>query len=346
MSTQMKIAIIHPNKNMSEKIARVLTDLPGYKISWIADHWEEAIAKSRLNTPDILLVDLGSGNEGIATCSKIMQKTPCAILIITTNKISDASRIFEAMGHGALDAIALNWLKTDLDPASRKELIGKVQIIAKLLGKGSKFPKQHKAQEWSKPAAAESAIPPLLIIGSSTGGPAALARILSTFPKKIFFATIIIQHVDEKFTIGLAEWLSRYTHAPIKVAQNGSQPTSGTILIAGQNNHLVMTPFKVLKYTKEPAEKLFRPSIDVFFESVARNWPEKSIAVLLTGMGKDGAMGLKVLRDAGWYTIAEHQNSCIVYGMPKAAVAMGAATAILELDYIGPSILSFLNVKD
>ncbi len=107
--------------------------------------------------------------------------------------------------------------------------------------------------------------------------------------------------------------------------------------------HLVMTPDRALKYENVHTGLPYRPSIDLFFKSVASHWPAKSIGILLTGMGKDGAEGLKALKEKGWYTIAEHQDSCVVYGMPKAAVEIGAAVDVLPLNQIAPTVMRCIN---
>lgn len=341
----MKIAIVHSNATIVDKLIRALAHVQTYKILWTARDEAEAIAKCRLNTPDLILLDLSLPEaRGVSTCFEIMKKSPCAILIMTSNMTSDISQIFEAMGHGALDAIALNWTKVDMNAATKAELLNKIETIAKLLGKGSNFKMRNAGQEEKNVTDVNSYYPPLVVIGASTGGPAAIAKILSSFPKKTAFATVIIQHVDEKFSKGMAEWLSIFTPLPVKLAKEGSLPSSGTILVAAHNQHLLLTPSLRLKYSHDPIDSAYSPSIDVFFESAALYWPIKSIGVLLTGMGNDGAKGLKALKNAGWYTIAEDEKSCIVYGMPKAAIALGAATTVLELDLIGPSITSFLEV--
>jgi two-component system response regulator WspF len=162
-----------------------------------------------------------------------------------------------------------------------------------------------------------------VVFGSSTGGPFALSKILSQFPVDLKAAVIVIQHVDQQFASGFADWLG----GQIKY-------------VAGRNDHLVMISGTHLRYTPIPEEVLYRPSVDVFFQSVAHNWPKTGVAVLLTGMGNDGANGMKALFDRGWLTIAEHQNSCVVYGMPKAAIEAGAAKEILLLDKIASAVLN------
>lgn len=335
----MKIAIIHHLKPNRDKLELLLSNVPGYEVIWIADDGAEGVAKSAIKTPDLILIDLNlSIFDGVEVVRKIMQRHPCPILILTSNIHADISKVFEAMGQGALDAIHINWTKFNVDPSIKVLLLNKIDSIEKLLGK--KISENHRLHDRYKGKKNEKEIPPLLVIGSSTGGPAALVKILSALPKTIPFAVVIIQHLDEKFSKGLVNWLQNYTTLPIKLALEFSSPVEGTIWVAGQNKHLVLTPTLELIYTVEPHDKPFCPSIDVFFESAAKYWPKKSIGALLTGMGSDGAYGLKKLRDAGWITIAEDSSTCIVFGMPKAAVALEAATIVLELDQIVPYILS------
>lgn len=342
----MKIAIIQSSKSITEKLIRFVSHHPSFNIVWIANDGEEAADKCILEPPDLILIDFTMpAVDRVSIVQTIMQKTPCAILITTSNMRTDQSKIFEAMGYGALDAISINWAKINTDPDATLELVSKLETIGKLLGKNSKSYKNPANRDKFKAVKEKEPLPPLLVIGSSTGGPAAIVKIISCFPKKVPFATVIIQHLDEKFTKELVNWLGQHTSVPVKLAHDQSVPAAGTILVAAKNHHLILTPALELIYTSEPSSKLISPSIDVFFESVAEFWPEKSIAALLTGMGKDGAYGLKKLHDAGWYTIVEHEKSCIVYGMPKVAIGLGAASVVLEIEKIGPSILSFLNVK-
>jgi two-component system response regulator WspF len=125
----------------------------------------------------------------------------------------------------------------------------------------------------------------------------------------------------------------------VRLATDGCRPEAGAVWVAGTNNHLAMQPNLTLSYTAEPRAYLYRPSVDVFFESLAVHWPRKDAAVLLTGMGGDGAQGLKTLRDIGWRTIAQDEATSVVYGMPKVAAEIGAAGRILALDEIGPALV-------
>jgi chemotaxis response regulator CheB len=179
---------------------------------------------------------------------------------------------------------------------------------------------------------------PLVVIGASAGGPSALAEVLRTLPRDFPSPIVIVQHVDEQFAISLAGWLKQQSALPVRVACEGDVPTPGEVLMAGKGEHLILTSPRRLGYTSEPKEAFYSPSVDVFFESVVRRWPGPVIGVLLTGMGRDGAKGLKQLREAGFHTIAQNQASCAVYGMPKAAVDLGAAVEILPLTEISAAL--------
>jgi chemotaxis response regulator CheB len=178
----------------------------------------------------------------------------------------------------------------------------------------------------------------LVAIGASAGGPAALARLLSALPQPFPAATIIVQHVDGRFSSGLADWLSQQSSHTVSLADAGDRPIAGTVLLARGDDHLRLGRTGLLEYTSEPREYAYRPSVDVFFQSICDFWPHDAVGVLLTGMGRDGAVGLKSLRDKGWPTIAQDEATSIVYGMPKAAARLNAADEILPLDQIAPRL--------
>ncbi len=154
---------------------------------------------------------------------------------------------------------------------------------------------------------------------------------------------MLVQHVDEVFAAGMAEWLGSVSGHTVRLARHGETPQSGTVLLAGTNHHLRLLKDGTLAYTAEPVNEIYRPSIDVFFESVAQYWSGDAVGVLLTGMGRDGAQGLKLMREQGYVTIAQDQRSSAVYGMPKAAAAIDAAAHILALDAIAPRLLEIFT---
>lgn len=334
----MRIAIVNDSPIIIELLIRVLTKKSEHVVAWTAHDGAEAVLKCSLDKPDLILMDLVMPKmDGALATYYIMEKYPCAILIMTPNVSNSAGHIFEAMGHGALDAVNTPELNEDLSE-SVDLLLKKIHTIATLLGKDKKL---QQGQEGCLPYADANVLkfPSLLIIGASTGGPLALLTVLKKISKESDLAVVIIQHVDVKFAGHLARWLKEQTSLPVELALEGCYPEKGKVLIANTAKHLVFNKKQQLIYSNEPKSQLYKPSIDVFFSSAARYWPRKAMAVLLTGMGSDGAKGLKHLRSCGWYTVAEHESSCIVYGMPRAAVECDAAVAILRLEDIGTAII-------
>jgi two-component system, chemotaxis family, response regulator WspF len=187
-----------------------------------------------------------------------------------------------------------------------------------------------------------SVLPPpcLVAIGSSAGGPPALAILLRGLPRNFPAAVVIVQHIDGRMALGMAEWLGHHSALPVRVAAEGDKPTGGEVLLAATSDHLVLKSAERLGYTTEPRELVYRPSVDVFFQSVCRRWRSSAVGVLLSGMGRDGAVGLKALREHGCHTIAQDEASSAVYGMPKAAAAISAAVEVLPMDRIAARLIA------
>lgn len=185
----------------------------------------------------------------------------------------------------------------------------------------------------------------LVAIGASAGGPSALATLLRGLPSTFAGALVIVQHVDARFAPGMADWLGQHCQLPVRLIRDGDAPQAGTVLVAGTNDHLLLERADRLVYSEEPRDEAYRPSVDVFFHSVCRHWPGGAIGVLLTGMGRDGAKGLKALRENGHYTIAQDKASSAVFGMPKAAIALDAACAVLPAEQIADRLTERLLIS-
>ena len=183
----------------------------------------------------------------------------------------------------------------------------------------------------------------MVALGASAGGPAALATVLRGLPADFPAAVVIVQHIDPEMAIGMAAWLGGQSPLPVRVAQEGDRPETGTVLLAATPDHLVLKAPHRLGYTRDPVDCSYRPSVDAFFDSIHRHWKGEAIAVLLSGMGGDGAKGLKALRDQGRYTIAQDQQTSAVYGMPKAAAKIDAAVDILPLERIAAALIAVVT---
>ena len=336
----MRIAIVNDMLLAIESLRRGVLATGVHQVAWVARDGAEAVHRCADDRPDLILMDLLMPvMDGVEATRQIMTRTPCPILIVTTSVDSQSARVFEAMGAGALDAVNT----PVLDPQSEiyicdscETFQAKLKTIEQLtrarLRSRSLYVKQLDEVKVQGPGR-------LVVIGSSTGGPQALAQILSQLPADYPAPVIIIQHVDAQFAGGMAAWLNKQCPLNVRLAREGDCPEVGTVLLAGTNNHLVMYSNQYLGYSHSPAELAYRPSVDVFFESVAKHWKGRVAAALLTGMGRDGAQGLLRLRERGAHTIAQDQASCVVYGMPKAAADLKAAIDILPLNNIAPTLI-------
>ena len=181
-----------------------------------------------------------------------------------------------------------------------------------------------------------------MAIGSSTGGPSALSTLLRSLPTGFPVPVLVAQHMTPGFTSGLVNWLQAASALPLKVADDGERARPGTVYFAPDDRHLLLEARMVLSISCAPPVHAVRPSVSVLFESVARTCGSEAIGVLLTGMGKDGADGLRVIREAGGFGIVQDKESSAVWGMPGAAVALGAYDLMLPLGDIGRTLVRIL----
>jgi two-component system, chemotaxis family, response regulator WspF len=338
----VRIAIANDLPLAVEALRRVVTSLPGYRTAWVARDGAEAIRNCSVDTPDLILMDLLMPVvNGVEATRQIMARNPCAILVVTATVEGNSAKVIEALGAGALDAVQTPALTPNADSRSALALRSKIVAICRLVTEDRGNGRASLATQKSR--AAVQAQDCLIVIGASAGGPSALASILGTLPRDLPAAVVIVQHIDSQFAPMMASWLGEQSALTVRIAREHDRVNPGTALIAATNDHLVFLDSSTIGYTPEPRHCHYRPSIDVFFQSVANHWKGHALGVLLTGMGYDGAKGLKSLRDAGAFTIAQDSESCVVYGMPKAALELGAAVEILPIHRIAPRLMQSLK---
>jgi len=322
----MRIGIVNDVRAASEALRRVVDSLPDHTVAWTAQDGVGAIAMAKRDRPDLILMDLIMPHvDGVQATREIMAAAPCAILVVTATVSGNISLVYEAMGFGALDAVDTPTLGPAGEVSGAGALAEKIGTIAKIVAASADSRRPARPDAGAAP-------PRLLLVGASTGGPKAIADLLAPLPHDWNVAVVIVQHVDVAFSAGLAKWLGDRTGHPVRVAEHGQRPRAGDVLVAGTNDHLVMARNGTLEYREEPREVFFRPSVDVFFESVAEAAPPAGAAIVLTGMGRDGARGLLRLKSRGWLTIAQNEATSVVWSMPKAAIDLNAAGEVLAVE--------------
>jgi chemotaxis response regulator CheB len=330
----VKIAIVNDSVLAMEAIRRVLASDPSHSVLWTATTGEEAVARCSKAKPDLILMDMiMPGVDGVEATRRIMRSHPCPILVVTASVKQNSGAVFEAMGAGALDVVATPRFD---DEAGRRELLTKIERLEQLTASPA-MPAPRK-----RPGTGEATC--AVLIGSSAGGPAALAEILHALPRDLPAAIVLVQHMDARFMPELVSWLDSRSALPVRAAAEGDLLLPGVVLLAASADHLVFRRDGSLGYTIHPEDTPYRPSVDRLFESALTGWTKPMLGVLLTGMGRDGAEGLKRLRDAGHFTIAQDEGTSALYGMPRAAAQLSAASEILPLDRIAGRIAEKISL--
>lgn len=341
----MKIAIVNDVASIRHLLKMIISENSNHSVIWSAEDGNIAVEKAADNTPDMILMDLIMPNMGGEEATKIIMKnSPCAILVVTADVNESADKVFKAMSCGALDAIST----PNLNPLNKNsdidDFLNKLLIVERLVTSTKRL-KDTETIELQPNITTDNTLP-MVCIGSSTGGPGALATLLSSIPKSTEATFIVVQHVDKNFTAGLCDWLDQQTELCVQLAEAGIKPEMGHVYIAGGDEHLSIDNTGLLKLDMNPREYIYRPSIDIFFDSIANHWTAPVIGALLTGMGYDGAKGLLNLLNTGAYTIAQNEDTCAVFGMPRAAIKLDAAESILPINEIAENILKYLdNIK-
>jgi two-component system response regulator WspF len=348
-----RVAIVNDLAMAREALRRVVLQIPDTAVAWMANDGAEALAKAKADRPDLVLMDLIMPvMDGVQSTQAIMRDAPCPIVVVTATVEGNASRVYEAIGAGALDAVDTPRLGSGGAQGDRA-LVAKVQSVRRMRDE-DRLPAASAPRNGStaSPAAAAptTAAPggapcPIVAVGASTGGPQALAALLGGLPPAAPYAVLVVQHMDAPFLPGLAQWLTAQTGREVRLARRGERPVPGSVLLAGEPLQMVVTPDGTVDFRDGDPDAVHRPSVDALFASLAAARGTCGTAVLLTGMGKDGAAGMLQLRGAGWRTIAQDQATSVVWGMPGAAVALGAAERTLPMSAIAGAVTECMAAR-
>ncbi len=345
----IRILVVDDSPSVRLSIRLVLESDPELKVVGEARNGEESVVLCQSLRPDIVTMDIMMpGMGGYEAISRIMGETPCPILVLTGVESKDMVEVsFKALTLGALSVLPKAApLAPDSDAG--KELISQIKLMARIkvvrrrlvtgeeprkTAGGMAAPARHTFMPRMKKEAR------LVAIGTSTGGPPALQIILGGLTSDFPLPIAIVQHISVGFSSGLASWLAHVTPLRCKLGEHGEILKPGTVYIAPDSKHMMIhNEGYILLDSSDPVGG-HRPSINVLFESVARNLGASALGILLTGMGKDGARGLKAMRQAGAYTIAQDEKSSVVFSMPQSAIELDAVDEILDLNLIAPWLM-------
>jgi two-component system chemotaxis response regulator CheB len=328
----------------------------------------EAVDQVRALKPDVTTMDVQMpGLGGLEAIEQIMAKTPVPILVVTGRPSGPHGDLaFEAVRRGALDLLQKpepddaraaeqlrSFVRRFAEVRVVKHVAGRLQEIAAQTveppasSKPGRSPRVVSRAVAKVPARAPSrpGSTPLTVIGvgASAGGPSTLAAVLSEVPSHIHAAIAVVQHLPSGFTDSFAEYLTRTVSLPVRVVRSKSRLEPGVVYLATDDHHLVVTSPETIAVVNGPRVAGHRPSVTALFSSLAEVLGAQAIGVVLTGMGNDGAQGLRKMRAAGAHTIAQDEATSIVYGMPKAAVEAGGVKTVLSVDQVAPVLVALVS---
>jgi two-component system chemotaxis response regulator CheB len=328
----INVLVVEDSRVIRDYLVYVLKTDPEIRVMGTAESGETALEFLGDHRPDAILMDIHMpGIDGLETTRRIMSSNPVPIVVCTASTQFD--QVHTAMS--ALEAGALAVLKKPKglgDPDAEDEaaaiintlkLMSEVKVVRRWNHAAPAHVPSAVAQPLLRDAVGHDAA--IVAIGASTGGPPAILQILSGLSTAFPTPILVVQHICAGFTDGFAEWLGETSGLPVHVTHGGETPVPGHVYVAPDDHHLRVGLRGDLETTRDAPHNGLRPSVGVLFRSVAERFGLRAIGVLLTGMGRDGAEELKLMADRGALTIAQDEESCVVFGMPAEAIRLGAA---------------------
>jgi two-component system, chemotaxis family, protein-glutamate methylesterase/glutaminase len=356
---KVRVLVVEDSITIRKRLVEVLEEDPSFEVVGEAEDGRQAIDRCLALRPDAVTMDMMLPvMSGLAATEYIMAHCPTPILVVSASfNRGEVFKTYDALAAGAVEVIEK---PTGTEPPgvwerefkSTLRIVSRIRVIthprARLNG-STRDPKRPSASSSSGPTPARDTLSgapsgesrPLAVVGvgASTGGPNALVQVLGSLPKDFTAPVLVVLHIGAAFAPAFGEWMDNQVPRPVAYAQGGEVLSSLTqrILLAPPDRHLIVRGGR-LALTDDPERHSCRPSVDVLFESLARECGDHAAACLLTGMGRDGALGLLALRRSGASTIAQDEATSVVYGMPREAAILGAAERILPLGEIAAAI--------
>jgi two-component system chemotaxis response regulator CheB len=334
----IRVLIAEDSAVTREYLRWLIDDAEGLEVAGVANDGEQAVELAERLKPDVILMDVHMPQmDGFQATRLIMERHPTPIVMATASSSKAETRgAFEALDAGAL--LLLDKPPAPWDPGHDEaagELLRAVKLMAevKVVRRWAQRPQPTEAPRFER-----ARTPRVIAIGASTGGPQVLSSILAALPGPLSVPLLLVQHISEGFIAGFVDWLGTRTPMDVVLAERGDELRPGTIHVAGSERHMGIEGDRRVVFDGGPPVNGFRPSISHLFDSVARCCGRESVGILLTGMGRDGADGLRRMRDAGALTIAQDEESSVIFGMPGEAVRLNAAVEVLSPEQIAEQL--------
>lgn len=332
------VLIIDDSAFVRKAVARMLGEAPDIEIVGTAANGEEGLVKARELRPDVVTLDIKMPRlGGLETLERLMAERPVPVLLLSSLTQEGAETTLRGLELGAMDFVD----KSSVAPMNMLSLAEELLRKVRALGVARIRSQRRGRPRTAVPKRGDRA--EIVVIAASTGGPSALQTLIAGLPSTLGVPVLIVQHIPRGFTRSLAERLDARSAIPVREASDGDVVEPGHVMIApaGIHTRFARRAGRVrVVLDQEPREALHRPSADVAMASAAAIYGPHSLGVVLTGMGADGTEGLRAIQKAGGHTLAESEETCVIFGMPKAAVAAGVVSRTVPLDRMAEEILA------
>lgn len=339
---KIRVLVVDDSALARELIATILGNDGEIEVVGEAADGLEAIDKVRQLKPNIVTMDIVMPRvDGLEAIEQIMAHHAVPILVVTSK--GDAHTAFAAISKGALDLVekpSVN-LENAQDFINKIKMLSRVKVITHVRGKLSGKKTLEVPAARGEPANSERVV----AVASSTGGPEALSILLSALPEDFPFPILVAQHISDGFMGGLVEWLKRLSKMEIKVGEEGERIDPGRVYFSPSERHMKINARRAITWVDRQPSDIYRPSCDILLSSVAETCGPQSVGVILTGMGHDGVLGMKRIRERGGKTIAQDEKTSVVFGMPREAIEKGLIDEVLPIQEISSGVLRLINQK-